>query len=323
MQENYNYIQKILHHLCLGNNIIKKTLFLFECSFFKGKTDIRDKQHLFICGLPRSGTTALLINFNDTGKYASLTYQDMPFILSPNLSKLFLRSPEKVLIQRPHKDQIVYNINSPEAFDEVFFNTFDETDIKKNFDVYVSLILRKYDKSLYLSKNNNILNKIHLIKSIYKNSLFLIPFRDPLQHSYSLLLQHKNFLKLQKNNKFVTDYMNYLGHFEFGINHKSWYEPLKYKNFDDINYWLEQWFLFYNKILLNFTKLDNLFVVNYDSICEDKKKFTQFLNSLDLDLKNIENLKLSHREINFVFDKSLFNECKKVYQNLFTIYNNY
>ena len=210
MQENYNYIQKILHHLCLGNQIIKKTLFLFETSFFKNEKDIKNNQHLFICGLPRSGTTALLIGFYETNIYASLTYQDMPFVLAPNLSKFFLKNTKNKSFQRLHNDKIIYDIKSPEALDEIFFKTFQETEIKKNLNIYVSLILKKYEKNLYLSKNNNILDKINLIKSIYRNSCFIIPFRDPLQHAYSLLLQHKNFTKLQKKNNFILDYMNYL-----------------------------------------------------------------------------------------------------------------
>ena len=323
MQENYSFIEKTLHHLCLGNNIIKKTLFLFEKLLFKNKINIKDNQHLFICGLPRSGTTALLIAFHESKLYASLTYEDMLFIFSPNLSKIFLKNTENKLIQRPHNDKINFSINSPEAFDEVFFKTFDKLEVKESFNIYVSLILKKYNKSLYLSKNNNILEKISFIQSVYKNSFFLIPFRNPLQHSYSLLLQHKNFLKIQSENKFVLDYMDYLGHFEFGKNHKSWNDSITYKNFNDINYWLEQWLHYYKKIYENYTKLNNLYVINYDSICNDKKYFSEFLNSIDLKLKNLEKFQLSYREINSDYDKSLLNECEKIYQNLFSIYVNY
>tara|TARA_B100000965_G_scaffold109717_1_gene90679 strand:+ start:2148 stop:3119 length:972 start_codon:yes stop_codon:yes gene_type:complete len=323
MQENYSYIQKILHHLCLGNTTIKKTLFLFETSLFKNENDIENNQHLFICGLPRSGTTALLIGFYETNIYASLTYKDMPFVLAPNLSNFFLNNTKKKSFQRPHNDKIIYDIKSPEALDEIFFKTFQENEIKKNLNIYISLILKKYKKNLYLSKNNNILDKINLIKSIYRNSCFLVPFRDPLQHAYSLLLQHKNFIKLQKRNNFILDYMNYLGHFEFGINHKSWNNPDICRDFNDINYWLEQWLLYYKKIYTSYTKLDNLYLVSYDSICKDKKKFSQFLTAADLKLDNLEKFKLSYREIDLEYDKFILNECDKVYQNLVSIYNNY
>ena len=117
--------------------------------------------------------------------------------------------------------------------------------------------------------------------------------------------------------------MDYLGHFEFGKNHKSWNDSITYKNFNDINYWLEQWLHYYKKIYENYTKLNNLYVINYDSICNDKKYFSEFLNSIDLKLKNLEKFQLSYREINSDYDKSLLNECEKIYQNLFSIYVNY
>ena len=43
--------------------------------------------------------------------------------------------------------------------------------------------------------------------------------------------------------------MNYLGHNEFGIDHKPWNTPKYYFDKTKLNYWLEQWFLFYSNIL--------------------------------------------------------------------------
>ena len=54
-----------------------------------------------------------------------------------------------------------------------------------------------------------------------------------------------NFTKLQNNDTFILKYMNYLGHTEFGKNHKSWNSPQLFKDTFDINYWLEQWKIFY------------------------------------------------------------------------------
>ena len=44
---------------------------------------------MFITGLPRAGTTSLLNFLFSLDEYGSLTYNNMPFILSPNFSKLF------------------------------------------------------------------------------------------------------------------------------------------------------------------------------------------------------------------------------------------
>ena len=86
------------------------------------------------------------------------------------------------------------------------------------------------------------------MKSIFPNAKFIIPFRHPLQHSISLLNQQNNFTKLQNDEKFILNYMNFLGHNEFGLNHKPWFKPEFYFNENDINYWLEQWTKFYDFI---------------------------------------------------------------------------
>ena len=50
-----------------------------------------------------------------------------------------------------------------------------------------------------------------------------------LRPDSELLKQHIHFSKLQKKNDFVRRYMNYLGHFEFGLNHRYWYKPIKFE----------------------------------------------------------------------------------------------
>ncbi len=87
--DNYSFLQKKLHKIILGFNFIKNSLFEIEKSIFLSKKNIENNNHIFISGLPRSGTTSLLNFFYNTNEYASLTYKDMPFVLSPNIfSKL-------------------------------------------------------------------------------------------------------------------------------------------------------------------------------------------------------------------------------------------
>ena len=43
--------------------------------------------HVFVSGLARSGTTALLNALYQSGTFASLSYDDMPFILAPNFGQ--------------------------------------------------------------------------------------------------------------------------------------------------------------------------------------------------------------------------------------------
>ena len=248
----YNWLQRNLHGLALSKKFIREASFDIEKLLFL-KNHYPDN-HIFITGLARSGTTSILNSLHQTGNFGSLTYSDMPFVLSPNLwSKL--HKPKKSDInfsERIHEDGIHISKLSPEAFEEVFWNTFDNGNIDE-FKNYVNLILKRYKKTKYLSKNNQNIKRIDTIRNLYPNSIIFIPFREPLQQANSLLKQHKKFININKSNKFVSRYMSYIGHSEFGPNYKI----LSNKNLvyvDDlsINHWLEQWYLFYKKIFNSF-----------------------------------------------------------------------
>ena len=109
--------------------------------------------NVFVSGLARSGTTILLNAIYGSNEFASLSYQDMPFVLAPNLwSKLFFKKQENNLIERAHGDGIRVSAESPEAFEEVFWMTFDKEDIDiiEKFKNYVELINFRYQKKRYL-----------------------------------------------------------------------------------------------------------------------------------------------------------------------------
>ncbi len=179
--QNYNYLQKFLHGLCLGNNLIKKSLFEVEKLLYYKKNDlIKHSNHVFISGLPRSGTTALLNFIYESKQFSSFCYEDMPFIMSPNIYSKINKKKEIEKKERYHNDGILFDLNTPEAFDEVFFLTINKKDIEKEFERFVSLILKKNNKIRYLSKNNfnykrldflkRSFSKINFINSIQKTS---------------------------------------------------------------------------------------------------------------------------------------------------------
>ena len=59
--KDYSFLSKLLHHLALGNKYIPEFLHDIELMTFKKKIEINDlKPHIFVCGLPRSGTTILM-----------------------------------------------------------------------------------------------------------------------------------------------------------------------------------------------------------------------------------------------------------------------
>ena len=221
---NYSALQRFLHHISLSSRLIREVSFDLECSLNSKKCEItKENSHVFIAGLARSGTTVLLNALYQTGEFASLTYEDMPFILAPNLwQKIKPKTDHSAQFERAHGDGIMVSTNSPEAFEEVFWHTYDDDneDLASFFKSYVKLILLKNQKCRYLSKNNQNVRRIDTIQRVYPNAHILIPFRDPLQHAYSLFRQHKKFSEEQEHDKFVRQYMCWIGHSEFGLDYR-------------------------------------------------------------------------------------------------------
>ena len=84
---NYSWLQQRLHKIALSYQFMREVTFDVESSLMlpNESTD----NHVFVAGLARSGTTILLNALYESNDFSSLSYQDMPFILAPNLwSKL-------------------------------------------------------------------------------------------------------------------------------------------------------------------------------------------------------------------------------------------
>ena len=318
--KNYSLTQKLLHDLVLKNKFIQKSLYDLEKVFFSEKNieNIKNGSHIFITGLPRSGTTILLNNIYNSNQFSSLTYKQMPFVLSPNIfSKLnFFSSNE--LKERAHADGIFFNLNSPEAFDEIFFSIFKEDEISSEIYNFINLILSLNKKDRYLSKNNSNYKRIDLINKLLPKSFFLIPIRDPAQQAFSLFNQHNHFLRIQEEDNFINRYMNYLGHFEFGKSHKAWFKSEKFNNSNDPNYWLEQWLKFYEEIYNKYKNHRNCLIIKYESFTD--LKFINFLsNKLNIKIDD-KFFKDKNKEININFDQELLGRAYNFYKKNLLVY---
>jgi len=310
-EKKYNFFQRLLHDFLLGSKFIKKSLYRIEKFIYLKKIEIQNHKHIFITGLPRSGTTILLNFLYSSDNFCSLKHSNMPFIMSPNISRLFQKK-NFTSQERYHQDGIIFDSYSPEAFDEVFFSSFNSFEIKNEFLNYVQLILQYENTKRYLSKNNSNFKRIDIISSLLSNSLFIIPIREPLQHSYSLLTQHFRFTRLQRRYDFARRYMNYLGHHTFGINHIPWNKPHKYKDYKNINYWLEQWILFYKDIYENYSNYLNCRFVVYEKL-NNKETIDDLINFVDIDFSNYYKFKVSKKNISLNYDKELYNSAIKIY----------
>ena len=338
----YSTISKVFHKIFLANNYLPKTLFELEKTLYLKKSRLFNREkHIFITGLPRSGTTILLNLLYRTKKFASLTYEDMPLALSPNLwnrlTKKATKRQDNQLKDRAHQDRIKINIQSPEALDEIFWRTFTgkqylkkktltpyspSDKILNNYDSYISLILKKYRKINYLSKNNNNLLRLEGLIKKYPKSLFVVSFRDPIQQAGSLLKQHQNFRKIQTGDPFTLTYMNYLAHHEFGLNHKPFVFSVLPKGLlkSKIEYWLHVWIGYYQYLLDNYKNNTNQIIfLSYENFCDCPNKYiNEISRRLSIDLSNIEAqiLEASENKMVMIEDKRLKDCAYCIYHKL-------
>jgi len=315
---NYSWIQQKLHQLALSKSFMREVTFDIESSIIS--TNQFEDKHVFVSGLARSGTTILLNALYLSGEFSSLSYRDMPFVLAPNLwSKLSFTKQENKSVERAHGDGINVSIDSPEAFEEVFWMTFadDKQSTREKFKTYVDLINFKYQKKRYISKNNQNIKRLDLISCIFPNSKILIPFRNPVQHAHSLLSQHKRFIENSKKDSFVSDYMKWIGHTEFGSNYSPIHNNnLHFREHLDINHWIEQWFLTYQKCFLDLKDNKNIYFICYEELCLSKAYWQDILRILEInDAYNFE-FKESQKNIDFDIDGVLSGKAFSLYDQL-------
>ena len=109
--------------------------------------------------------------------------------------------------------------------------------------------------------------------------------------------------------------MNYLGHNEFGKNHMSWNIPKLYNNYNDVHYWLEQWFIFYDNVFYKYRNYKNCYFVNYDNL-HNNNYIKQFIKILDLNTKPNFQFKINQKEVTDRFDKELYLNAEEFFQIL-------
>ena len=336
---DYNFISRLTHKIALYNRVAELS-FDIENAVVKRKADLPDN-HVFISGLARSGTTALLNYLYETGEVKSLTYADMPFVLMPNTwKKISHKKASGEHRERAHKDGIRIGAHSPEAFEEVFWRVFfgknyirDDrlllnainADLSNKFKTYIGNILSGDDESKkrYLSKNNNNILRIEYLQKDFPEAYIIVPFRDPLQQAISLLNQHIHFSEIHKTDGFSLSYMNWLGHFEFGLNQKPFFfgDQIVFKELfsypkTNINFWLLSWKNYY-QYAGNYVG-DNMIFFNYEKFCaEPEASLAQLFLKIgvskpDFELKPFKAITKTAEG----FDEKLLNECNSIYKEM-------
>ena len=282
----YNRIEQWLHWIALEPKTMRKISFELECSYALAE-EARSDGAVYVCGLARSGTTVLLRALARVDAFRSLTYRDMPFVLSPNLWRRLSGSATRAPApgERAHGDRIIVDFDSPEAFEEVYWRTFAEDpeglatfgrrtpspDALEGFAKYRAVIANPRGSTVrrrYLSKNNNNIARLREL-ALDPTAVILIPYRDPVACARSLYRQHRHFSAAQRASPFTRRYMAWLGHHEFGLDHK----PFDFARAamdpslgpDQADYWLDYWIAVHESLCARLGR--GMHLVEHDRFC--------------------------------------------------------
>ena len=303
---DYSHLSKLLHRLVLSSDARLDALHDLESVLFRRKINVsRNSGDVFVSGLARAGTTILMRALYESDEFSSLTYSDMPFVIAPNLwahlSGRFSLSDRKTK-QRAHGDRILVDHDSPEALDEVFWrsklqsryiskyslnNHVPDDEALSAFAAFMSLVCNRHGRRRYLSKNNNNVLRLPSLAAAFPHSFFLVPIRDPIDQAVSLQRQHSRFLDLHQKDAFSRQYMQWLVHHEFGLDHRPFDfggNEISRNPESGINYWVERWIDAYSTLIIYQQRYpENILFVAYEALCdEDSKTWDALITKLEL-----------------------------------------
>jgi hypothetical protein len=232
-------------------------------------------------------------------EFAAHCYRDMPFILCPllwsRLAKRFRKNDQPR--ERAHGDGMTVSLDSPEAFEEMVWKAFWSDQYKSDRITtwsrcddpdFVEFLLNHMRKIIhlrsrdsgcqdvrYISKNNDNVARLAAIPKALESAIMLVPFRDPVQHAQSMLRQHQRFLEIHKHDRFASEYMAGVGHFDFGENLKpidfdNWLAGQEQINPLELSFWIRYWSAAYRHVLQHLGPQVRL--ICYDRLCENPDK---------------------------------------------------
>ena len=296
-RRRYSWPDRLLHRLAFATIAAQKGAADIEDRLFASRiASVQIDRPVFIAALPRAGTTLLLELLVGLPDFASHTYREMPFLLTPLLWDAISRPfrSANISMERAHGDGMTVGYDSPEAFEELLWHSFwpekyyadriipwtaDDRDANDEFAGFIHnhirklLALRAGDGAVpvrYVSKNNANIARLSAIRRLFPDAVVLVPFRNPVGQAGSMLRQHRNFLDIHAQDAFSRRYMAYTGHFDFGANLRpidfnGWLDDPGRDAPDAANFWLAYWCAAFEQVLAN--RNDNLVIISYDHCC--------------------------------------------------------
>jgi hypothetical protein len=300
MKADYGFVDRLLHRVALGSPATAETFHEIERRRYLKDAPEDRGGHVFVTGLARAGTTILLRELHASGEFGSLRYADMPFVLAPNFWASLSTGARKSFapVERAHGDGIAVNLDSPEAFDEVFWRVFyGKSYIRPDgllahrpgaqaiarYREFIRLVLRRTGKRRYLAKGNNNILRLGTLAKAMPDCTFLLVIRPPLAHAASLLRQHHR--SAHNSDSFRRHYVAWLGHHEFGTDHR----PFRFAGCpegdpDDLDYWLGTWVACYAALKPVVEANPNILVVPYERLCSDPRMWAALCARIGIDV---------------------------------------
>ncbi len=325
---DYNFLSQLLHRLVLNHYHLGFWLLSRQIRNTTNES-VHNQKSVIITGLARSGTTALTKTLHKNGNFSSLDYSNMPFLLYPRLWKFFYNPKNKEDKERAHKDGVKVGLSSVEALEEYFFKVIsndsyvtEEGLIPNKMDDASWHLYKRYQTSIakgqpYLAKNNNHILRMHNLNQDNNATIFVL-FREPLEHAESLLNQHKSFCLEQQKDSFILEYMNWLGHYEFGLNQKPFLLSNRQSNSefgpDCLEYWIAQWINYYSYAL----GFDKVTLLSYQQFLQDPKSTISIISKyagVAINTDNLESFTKKKKEISCK-NETLTKQAQDLYQIL-------
>ena len=208
-------------------------------SMFLSKSIARTQidRPVYICGLPRAGTTITLQMLSEhpdvtTHKYADFLMPYAPYAwnwLFPKVPVDAMRKP----VPRIHRDRIQVTRDSAEMGEEILWERFfpfihDESKVslldgstsnpgfERFYREHIAKLLLSRKRPRYVSKAIMCVIRMQYLRKVLPDARFLLYVRNPIDHVASLLKQDRIWDELDKDDPRQIEIIEMTGHHEFG-----------------------------------------------------------------------------------------------------------
>ena len=194
---------------------------------------------VYICGLPRAGTTISLQMLSEhpdvvTHKYADFLMPYMPWVWNQVFPRIPIDAMRKP-VPRIHRDRISVTRDSAEMGEEILWEHFfpfihDETQLsvldastsnpafERFYKEHLLKLALVRGRSRYVSKAILCVVRMQYLRKLFPDARFLLYVRNPVDHIASMLKQDRIWAEIERDDPRQIEIIELTGHHEFGPN---------------------------------------------------------------------------------------------------------